>query len=694
MTYNQYITNENQEYAERYKLASVRIVEINAETKDSLNLPEKLSFYFNKTSSFLIEVCNVYSLVNTGALSKIDIQGLQELQKKLYNDIIPDNYKKSYANPAFAAEMLGNGQGLLLSVLYTELRTTITYAFEKRLSAIVPLLELYIQVYNILEDNPSAIKEIQSAIYYYFFDYIDIMETRRTTLFLEPGMSPVKDIIMEKDLSEPSYLYLFGEYISENELGTSRYLSTLPEDKIKSLAKTFTEGYRKGFEAYHINLSNKKTVNIRYPLGFERIVKEAMYQFKEMGLDTCIYMSCHSLIYRFPGGKNGCYGSSANKQYNYDHRMDCSVIFDKAFADRRLNAKRKSFETYKKEALLYSGIAVIETFGEEDFTPVDKNEVARFNQKQKKQHKDYIAASSLLTNEFIPADTTSFTIIAYPVPEIGKDYKEIFNETIKVNTLDSAMYEKIQTCLVNALDTGDYITITGRGKNITNITIALTPVNDPSKETKFENCLDDVNIPLGEVFTSPQLKGTSGLLHVTSACLEGLLYYDLKLNFKDGVITNYSCNNFDTEEENKRYIYENLLNQHDTLPIGEFAIGTNTTAYKMGKKYNISHKLPILIAEKTGPHFAIGDTCFSHEEDMHTYNPDGKEMKCKENDFSKLRNTEPAQAYFNCHTDITIPYNELGDITVHQNNGGIIKIIENGKFVLPGTEELNKALDF
>lgn len=77
---------------------------------------------------------------------------------------------------------------------------------------------------------------------------------------------------------------------------------------------------------------------------------------------------------------------------------------------------------------------------------------------------------------------------------------------------------------------------------------------------------------------------------------------------------------------------------------------------------------------------------------MRTYNPDGKEMKCKENDFSKLRSTDPGHAYFNCHTDITIPYNELGDIIVHRNDGSFVKIIENGKFVLEGTEELNKAL--
>ena len=50
--------------------------------------------------------------------------------------------------------------------------------------------------------------------------------------------------------------------------------------------------------------------------------------------------------------------------------------------------------------------------------------------------------------------------------------------------------------------------------------------------------------------------------------------------------------------------------------MGEFAIGTNTTAYVFAAKYGIGDKLPILIAEKMGPHFAVGDTCYSHEEDL------------------------------------------------------------------------------
>ncbi len=532
---------DNSEYGERYGLAYGRIKLINSETAGSGSpLPKELSAYFHKTSAFIMETCGAYNLANSGMLDKMDITGLKKLNQSLYEDINGSSYIHSYAEPDFAAGELGKDIGTLLCVLYTEMRTGIVYAFEKRLSFLVPLLELYIQVYNILEDNPSADTEIHDAIYYYFFDYADIMAAARIRSLLDPGISFATDIIMQKNLSEPSYLYLFGEYISENELKTSEYLSTLPESSIKDMASTFTEGYRKGFEAYNIDLSKKGTVNIRYVLGFERIVREAVRQFGEMGLKPCIYRAERGLIYRSSGHKNGYYGGNANRQYDYDHRMDECIIFDKAFADRRLSAQRKAFEDMKELASLYAGPAVMETFGETDFTAVDKKTAPRFNEKQQEQRTNFMAASSLLTNEFIPGDTTSFTIIAYPVPSVGSNYQEIFKETIKVNTLDPSLYGKIQTCLINALDEGDFVTITGRSGNITNINVALAHINNPAEETKFENCLADVNIPLGEVFTSPQLKGTDGLLHATSIYLDGLIYKDLKLEFKDGVITSYS----------------------------------------------------------------------------------------------------------------------------------------------------------
>ena len=112
----------------------------------------------------------------------------------------------------------------------------------------------------------------------------------------------------------------------------------------------------------------------------------------------------------------------------------------------------------------------------------------------------------------------------------------------------------------------------------------------------------------------------------------------------------------------------------------------------MARKFHIVDKLPILIAEKTGPHFAVGDTCYSFSEDSPMYNPDGKEVIARDNEISVLRKTDPSKAYFSCHTDITIPYSELGDICAVTPEGKQIPIIRQGRFVLEGTEELNDAL--
>ena len=41
-------------------------------------------------------------------------------------------------------------------------------------------------------------------------------------------------------------------------------------------------------------------------------------------------------------------------------------------------------------------------------------------------------------NQYMPGDETSFTIIAFPKPDIGPDFEEIFRETIRINTLITA----------------------------------------------------------------------------------------------------------------------------------------------------------------------------------------------------------------------------------------------------------------
>ncbi|MBQ1688723.1 MAG: aminopeptidase, partial [Lachnospiraceae bacterium] len=421
------------------------------------------------------------------------------------------------------------------------------------------------------------------------------------------------------------------------------------------------------------------------------MVKAAILQFRAMGLEPAIYRTGVSSIHKRVN-KTGYFGTSVNPQYDFDHRMDQGLYLDRPLMERRLAMLRVAYEQFADLASVYAGPAVIETFGQAQEELESKSQAIALSKKQQKVWVEYQNEAGMLTNQYIPSDQYSFTIIAYPIPEIGVDFAEIFAETVAVNTLDPSKYEKIQQCLIDALDQGQYVTIKGKGTNQTDLKVQLQEISEPAKQTGFENCLADVNIPVGEVFTSPKLEGTQGRLHVHSVYLNGLHYQDLDLQFQDGEVVAYTCKNFESEEKNKALIRDNVLYQHQTLPMGEFAIGTNTTAYAMGKKYGISGKLPILIAEKTGPHFALGDTCYSMSEDNQVYNPDGKEMIAKENSYSLLRHEKPEEAYFHCHTDITIPYEELEEIAVYTKAGEKIALIQDGRFCLPGTEKLNLPL--
>ena len=73
--------------------------------------------------------------------------------------------------------------------------------------------------------------------------------------------------------------------------------------------------------------------------------------------------------------------------------------------------------------------------------------------------------------------------------------------------------------------------------------------------------------------------------------------------------------------------------------------------------------------------------------------PDGKEIIARDNEVSILRKEDPSKAYFGCHTDITIPYEELGLLEVLGPEGYCRQIIRDGRFVLAGTQELNEPLE-
>ena len=695
--------SENDEILERYALAKDRVAEaIGAGGLGSV--PKVYRGFFEESGEYLAEVFGYYDETDgNGVFSESYLAARQE---KLWRHVMPDGYETSYLNPAVAVKSCGRVGGLL-SAVYADMIGCNRFLAEGRRDLITIFAELWIELLCIAESMADATTgdgelseamtdelfgELSDAVKSFYMEVQEQIVAERTALQVDSDHDRIKRIIMDSNLNDPSYLYEYGAYVGENELKTREYLMSLPTDRLQSMADTLTEGYRIGFEITGRDLSKKKTGEIVYYIGFEPMMRLIVNNLAAIGLDvTARPEGVLALTAR--GKKRTISSVSANKQFDYDHKDDKAYYFDRAFADKRIEILEESFKKCADKAKLHAGPAVIEVFGEPKFTPVNKPENSELSKEQNEISVYELNELGRITNEYIPGEERSFSIIAYPLPCIGERYEEIFDATVEINTLDYMKYRRIQQALIDALDQGESVHVLGKNGNCTDITVQLIKTTDPDHQTKFENCVADVNIPVGEVFTSPVLEGTNGTLFVSRVYLGDYSYDDLRFDFKDGKVVDYTCKNYENEEENKKLIFDRILFKHKTLPIGEFAIGTNTTAYVMGRRLNILDKLPILIAEKTGPHFAMGDTCYSWEEDNPVYNPDGKEIIARENSVSCLRRTDPGRAYFGCHTDITIPYEELESIKVLLPGGDEIPLIENGRFVLPGTEELNIPLD-
>ncbi len=686
--------NELEFLNERFELVRERIDTIT----EKCEVADKFYPFFNQVALYLKTVNEIVMSTMDGSFYNLSVNRKMQINRELYVDLRGKHYEVNFLNPEYACNRLGEKFGQLLSALYAELRACVSYAFEQKLEQVLIREELFLEIYGIFTD--SKFEEEKEPEYSYVldsycnfaYDYLDNMLKESVESAFVRTDSIYKSIVMEADLTDFGYLYDYGEYISDIEKNMSMYMATLSEEDIQKMADTYTEGFRKGFIATGKDISIKKTCEVRYFAGFERVVRKAVENFREMGLEPIIKGSSPSFMLGRRVFKVGLDCSSPNKQFDADHEHDKVFYFDNRFMERKLEAYRDAFEAVKDEVRLYAGPAVIESFGEDAFTPKEKKENTKLDDDTKKRLTEYNQRAGQISNTYIKGEERSFTIISFPTPAIGDDFEDIFKETINLNTLNYELYRDMQQIIINELDKAEYVEIKGMDGNKTDLKVMLCDISDPEHETKFENCVADVNIPVGEVFTSPKLEGTQGVLHVKEVYLNGIQFVNLTLVFKDGIIDNISCSNYDDEEANKKFLDTYLLFNHKTLPIGEFAIGTNTVAYEVTKRYGLEAIMPILIAEKTGPHFAVGDTCYSHEEDVKTYNPDGKEIVAKENRFSKLRDTNPKEAYFNCHTDITIPYDELGSLSAVKSDGTVTDIIRQGRFVLEGLEELNKPL--
>ena len=372
---------------ERLELALDRIREIPGEDWQEESL-QHWKEYFTAVAKFLLLIEDTRQFLEQGKQNTATLEELKQRNHALYEDILPENYENSFANPAVAVKFLGEEFGALAAFLYTEMRSLIGFTYEGRLDELVIRMELFSEVYAafVYEEQENhrlpSYASIREILYWFVSDYADVAAEARVRELVCPGNNFAADIIRRAELTDLRYLYAYGEYVGENELAMAKFLNSLPEETINTMADTYTEGYRIGFEVTGKDLSKKAAVDVRYQLGFERMMRRALENFEKMGLQPVIYRAASSILYNPSIYKNGFYSVSPNRQYEFDHKDDKALFLDKMYCSRKLEVMHTAFEKYKTEARGYAGPAVVETFGEKDFAPVNKPEAVKMTDEQ------------------------------------------------------------------------------------------------------------------------------------------------------------------------------------------------------------------------------------------------------------------------------------------------------------------------
>ena len=292
-------------------------------------------------------------------------------------------------------------------------------------------MELFLEIYGrYCEYDEFAVKDAKAAYKSFLMDYRRDYLEDSIQLRYNPEASYAKAII-EADASDERNLYRYGAYVTDIQRKSHSFINKLSQAEIDAMAETYVEGYIRGFETMGVVRKENGVALMICPIGFERMAKAAMERFEKYGVRVTVqYMA-----------------TSVNRQYGYDHRQDHALTLDRVYVNRYMEDMAAVYEENKELISMYIGPAVVETFGEPDFDPVNKKEAVQLDKRQIKLDREFDQKAAQIAYSYIKSDETSFTIIAYPVPTIGDKFEEIFAETVRCNTLSNNVYSKIQQAL-------------------------------------------------------------------------------------------------------------------------------------------------------------------------------------------------------------------------------------------------------
>ena len=188
----------NEMMNERYGLVTDRIKETVKE--DALSGP--LLSFFRQTSEFLIKLSDILDRTLVDGIDDVPTAALASENHMLYEDILPENYDKSFANPDFitsqftaAAVPEAEEMAKCLCFLYAEMRGLIPFAYEGNTEIFTIFAELFVQVYSCfrlasLDEGFPEAGAIKDILYSFESDNCDIIIPES----IEERIDPSRDL--------------------------------------------------------------------------------------------------------------------------------------------------------------------------------------------------------------------------------------------------------------------------------------------------------------------------------------------------------------------------------------------------------------------------------------------------------------------------------------------------------------------
>ncbi|MBT2754417.1 aminopeptidase [Mesobacillus foraminis] len=231
-----------------------------------------------------------------------------------------------------------------------------------------------------------------------------------------------------------------------------------------------------------------------------------------------------------------------------DHQVDRALLL--GAREEQFNMMAEFEANVMKHMDAYIGLRSGNNINEHADVPDDKMKI-HGSTIGKKVHRD------------IRVPKTKWVVLRYPtssMAQLAKMSTEAFEDFyFDVCNLDYGKMDKAMDSLVELMNKTDKVRITGPG----------TDLSFSIKDIPAIKCAGEMNIPDGEVYTSPVRNSVNGrITYNTPSPYQGFTFENVTLTFKDGKIIEASSNDserlnriFDTDE-GARYI-------------GEFAIGVN-----------------------------------------------------------------------------------------------------------------------